>query len=74
MTTHLSSLAALFKTAHPNWSPAMIKSTIMTATNPINLINNPIEDQTLQPTNIFVIDSGHVNLSKATDLGLVYDI
>lgn len=74
MTTHLSSLAALFKSAHPNWPPAMIKSTIMTAANPMNLVNNPIEDKTLQPTIIFAIDSGHVNLSKATNLGLVYDI
>ncbi|CAI9768259.1 unnamed protein product [Fraxinus pennsylvanica] len=71
---HLSGVAALLKSAHPDWSPAMIKSAIMTTANRMNLANNPIEDQTLQPANVFATGSGHVNPSKATDPGLVYNI
>ncbi|CAI9755392.1 unnamed protein product [Fraxinus pennsylvanica] len=71
---HLSGIAALLKNAHPDWSPAAIKSAIMTTSSLVNLANNPIEDQTLQPANFFAIGSGHVNPSKSTDPGLIYDI
>ncbi|KAL2516961.1 Subtilisin-like protease SBT1.2 [Abeliophyllum distichum] len=71
---HLSGIAALIKSAHPDWSPAVIKSAIMTSADLMNLGNNLIEDQTLQPANVFATGSGHVNPSKATDPGLVYDI
>ncbi|KAL2543817.1 Subtilisin-like protease SBT1.2 [Forsythia ovata] len=71
---HLSGIAALLKSAHPDWSPAVIKSAIMTSADLMNLGNNLIEDETLQPANVFATGSGHVNPSKATDPGLVYDI
>ncbi|CAI9784502.1 unnamed protein product [Fraxinus pennsylvanica] len=73
-TPHLSGIASLLKCAHPSWSPAMIKSAIMTTADPMNIVNNPIEDQTLQPANIFATGSGHVNAIEAIDPGLVYDI
>ncbi|XP_022858147.1 subtilisin-like protease SBT1.2 [Olea europaea var. sylvestris] len=71
---HLSGIAALLKNVHPDWSPAAIKSSIMSPVGLMNLANNPIEDQTLQPANVFVIGSGYVNPSKSTDSGLIYDI
>ncbi|KAL0409804.1 UNVERIFIED_CONTAM: Subtilisin-like protease SBT1.4 [Sesamum radiatum] len=71
---HLSGVAALLKNAHPDWSPAAIKSAIMTTANQVNLAGNLIEDETLRPAILFAVGSGHVNILKATDPGLVYDI
>ncbi|XP_055819651.1 subtilisin-like protease [Solanum dulcamara] len=70
---HLSGVAALLKSTHPNWSPAAIKSAIMTTANTVNLANDPILDERLLPANIFAIGAGHVNPSKANDPGLIYD-
>ncbi|KAI3468831.1 hypothetical protein Pfo_025494 [Paulownia fortunei] len=71
---HLSGIAALLKNAHPDWSPTAIKSSIMTTADQLNLAGDRIEDETLRPANIFATGSGHVNILKATDPGLVYDI
>lgn len=72
---HLSGVAALLKNAHPDWSPAAIKSAIMTTADRVNLAGNLIEDlTTLQPANVWGVGSGHVNVLKAADPGLVYDI
>jgi subtilisin family serine protease len=71
---HLSGIAALLKSSHPDWSPAAIKSAIMTSADTLNLENKLIVDETLQPADLFATGSGHVNPSKADDPGLVYDI
>lgn len=71
---HLSGVAALIKSVHPNWSPAAIKSAIMTTADTVNLAHNPIEDQTFSPADFFATGSGHVNPSKATEPDLVYDV
>lgn len=71
---HLSGIAALLKSSHPHWSPAAIKSAIMTSADTLNLGGKPIVDETLEPADIFATGSGHVNLSRANDPGLVYDI
>ncbi|XP_030443326.2 subtilisin-like protease 3 [Syzygium oleosum] len=71
---HLSGVAALLKSAHPDWSPAAIKSAIMTTAATSNKEGGPIVDQTLHPADIFATGAGHVNPSKAVDPGLIYDI
>ncbi|KAK4486427.1 hypothetical protein RD792_009102 [Penstemon davidsonii] len=71
---HLSGIAALLKNAHPNWSPAAIKSAIMTTADQLNLGGNLIEDQNLEPVGVLATGSGHVNILKANDPGLIYDI
>ncbi|KAL2547472.1 Subtilisin-like protease SBT1.2 [Forsythia ovata] len=71
---HLSGVAALLKSSHPDWSPAAIKSAIMTTADIVNLAREPIEDEKFLPANIFATGSGHVNPSRANDPGLVYDI
>ncbi|KAL8064345.1 hypothetical protein ABFX02_01G083200 [Erythranthe guttata] len=71
---HLSGVAALLKSAHPDWSPAAIKSAIMTTADIVNLAQNPIEDETFVPAVLFATGSGHVNPSRANDPGLIYDL
>ncbi|ONI06850.1 hypothetical protein PRUPE_5G085200 [Prunus persica] len=70
---HLSGIAALVKSSHPDWSPAAIKSAIMTTADVLNLAGLPIVDQDQRPANVFAIGAGHVNPSKANDPGLIYD-
>ncbi|XP_031251038.1 subtilisin-like protease SBT1.2 [Pistacia vera] len=71
---HLSGIAALLKSSHPYWSPAAIKSAIMTTAYLRNIEGKPIVDETLEPADIFGIGAGHVNPSRANNPGLVYDI
>ncbi|KAF8031917.1 hypothetical protein BT93_D0972 [Corymbia citriodora subsp. variegata] len=71
---HLSGVAALLKSVHPDWSPAAIKSAIMTTATTSNMKGQPILDQSLNPANIFTTGAGHVNPAKAVNPGLIYDI
>ncbi|KAJ9706704.1 hypothetical protein PVL29_001935 [Vitis rotundifolia] len=71
---HLSGIAALIKSAHPDWSPAAIKSAIITTADLHNLENKPIIDETFQPADLFATGAGHVNPSAANDPGLIYDL
>ncbi|XP_076881335.1 subtilisin-like protease [Bidens hawaiensis] len=71
---HLSGISALLKSAHPDWSPAAIKSAIMTTTDRLNLNGQLIQDERDLTASIFAIGAGHVNPSKANDPGLIFDI
>ncbi|KAF8020582.1 hypothetical protein BT93_G1117 [Corymbia citriodora subsp. variegata] len=71
---HLSGIAALTKAVHPDWSPAAIKSAIMTTAKQLNIKENPILDERLQPADVFAIGAGHVDPVKAIDPGFIYDI
>lgn len=71
---HLSGVAALLKSAHPEWSPAAIKSAIMTTADQVNAAGRQIKDQRLVNADVFATGAGHVSPSRATDPGLVYDI
>ncbi|XP_070021789.1 subtilisin-like protease [Nicotiana sylvestris] len=71
---HLAGVAALLKSAHPDWSPAAIKSAIMTTADFVNLGNDPIQDERFKTANLLATGSGHVDPSRANDPGLIYDI
>ncbi|KAL3499442.1 hypothetical protein ACH5RR_038535 [Cinchona calisaya] len=71
---HLSGIAALLRSVYPDWSPAAIKSAIMTTADTWNLNNDPILDQRQLRADVFAIGAGHVNPSRAADPGLIYDI
>ncbi|CAI0379178.1 unnamed protein product [Linum tenue] len=71
---HLSGVAALIKSAHPNWSPAAIKSAILTTAYTGDLGGSPISNEQNVPATVFDMGSGHVDPSKALNPGLVYDI
>ncbi|KAM1703211.1 hypothetical protein TB2_027988 [Malus domestica] len=64
---HAAGVAAYIKTFHPNWSPAAIKSSIMTTAGPANGT-----DDSYTP-GVFSYGSGHINPLKALNPGLVYE-
>ncbi|CAL9133748.1 unnamed protein product [Musa acuminata var. zebrina] len=73
-TPHLSGTAALIKSVHPDWSPAAIKSAIMTTSDIVANDGKPITDELHQPATFFATGTGHVNPTKAADPGLLYDL
>ncbi|KDP25527.1 hypothetical protein JCGZ_20683 [Jatropha curcas] len=62
---HASAAAAYVKAAHPDWSPAAVKSALMTTAT--------IIDSRKHPELEFAYGSGQINPQAATDPGLVYD-
>ncbi|KAJ8467687.1 hypothetical protein OPV22_030239 [Ensete ventricosum] len=71
---HLSGISALIKNAHPDWSPAAIKSAIMTTARPKDNTRQPIGDEKHVPADLFAVGAGHVDPQRAIDPGLVYDL
>ncbi|RWR97940.1 Peptidase S8/S53 domain-containing protein [Cinnamomum micranthum f. kanehirae] len=71
---HLSGIAALLKSSHPDWSPAAIKSAIMTTADVLDNQGKQIVDERLTPAELFATGAGHVNPSRANDPGLIYDL
>ncbi|GMI91099.1 Subtilisin-like Serine protease 1.7 [Hibiscus trionum] len=71
---HVSGLAALLKAAHPEWSPAAIKSALMTTAYTAYKSGQKVEDvATGEPATPFDYGAGHVDPVAALDPGLVYD-
>ncbi|MES2150995.1 MAG: S8 family serine peptidase [Pseudomonadota bacterium] len=67
---HVAGLGLLMKQAHPTWSPAAIKSALMT-TGYTTLDDGLVGDQNgMLP---WAQGAGHVDPNKATNPGLVYD-
>eukprot|EP00257_Ricinus_communis_P018498 XP_015577229.2 LOW QUALITY PROTEIN: subtilisin-like protease SBT1.5 [Ricinus communis] len=72
---HVSGIAALLKGSHSHWSPAMIKSAIMTTAYTHDQDGNPLlEDTTYGVSTAGDMGAGHVDPEKANDPGLVYDM
>ncbi|RYR56655.1 hypothetical protein Ahy_A05g022334 isoform B [Arachis hypogaea] len=62
---HVTGIAAYVKSFHPDWSPAAIKSSIMTTAIPMN---------GSQDLKNFAYGAGHVNPVKVIDPGLILDL
>ncbi|KAJ1389149.1 Peptidase S8/S53 domain [Sesbania bispinosa] len=63
---HATAAAAYVKSFHPNWSPAAIKSALMTTATRMSA--------TLNPEAEFAYGAGQIDPIKAVNPGLVYDV
>lgn len=73
---HISGIVALLKSIHPNWSPAAIKSALMTTASIKDEYYQYIgaEGAPHKRADPFDYGGGHVNPNKAADPGLIYDM
>ncbi|KAH0680429.1 hypothetical protein KY284_021514 [Solanum tuberosum] len=72
---HSSGIAALLKGAHPEWSPAAIRSAMITSAINIDNTNSPIKDSGLNYSiaTPLAMGAGLVNPNFALNPGLIYD-
>ncbi|KAJ1403411.1 Peptidase S8/S53 domain [Sesbania bispinosa] len=70
---HISGIVGLLKTLYPSWSPAAIKSAIMTTATTLDNEVEPLLNATDSQATPFSYGAGHVEPNRAMDPGLVYD-
>ena len=70
-TPHITGIAALLISKHPDWTPMEVKSAMMTTASPTDNKGNPI--QATGNATPFDMGSGQVNPAPAFDPGLVYN-
>lgn len=66
---HVAGMAALLKESHPEWSPAMIKSALMTTAR-----QDVVKDNGVTAADPFDFGAGHAVPASASNPGLVYDV
>lgn len=72
---HVAGIVGLVKTLHPDWSPAAIKSAIMTSASIQDNKKGAILDLSNNlPATPFAYGAGHVQPNLAADPGLIYDL
>lgn len=71
---HVSGIVALLKSIHPAWSPAAVKSALMTTAYMLDNTGDAMQaGGTLKAADAFDAGAGHVDPLRALDPGLVYD-
>jgi hypothetical protein len=75
-TPHVAGIVALLKALHPDWSPAAIKSAVVTTASVTDERGMPIlaEGVPRKIADPFDYGSGNINPNRAADPGLIYDI
>ncbi|KAK7247045.1 hypothetical protein RIF29_41921 [Crotalaria pallida] len=73
---HVAGIAALIKSKHPTWSPAAIRSALVTTASQSGTDGSVISEEgsTYKAADPFDIGGGHVNPNEALDPGLIYNI
>ncbi|XP_043688347.1 subtilisin-like protease SBT5.4 isoform X1 [Telopea speciosissima] len=71
---HVAGVAGLLKSLYPQWSPAAIRSAIMTTASTRDNVRKPIMDSSNKKATPFSYGAGHVQPNRAMDPGLVYDL
>ncbi|XP_038699557.1 subtilisin-like protease SBT3.18 [Tripterygium wilfordii] len=72
---HVSGVVALLRSAHPDWSPAVIRSALMTTADTTDTTFDTIQaGGSMKGSDPLDIGAGHINPSKAMHPGLVYDM
>ncbi|XP_042520485.1 subtilisin-like protease SBT5.4 [Macadamia integrifolia] len=71
---HVAGVSGLLKTLYPHWSPAAIRSAIMTTASTRDNVRQPMLNSTNMRETPFSYGAGHVRPNRAMDPGLVYDL
>uniref|UniRef100_A0A0E0CHD0 Subtilisin-like protease n=1 Tax=Oryza meridionalis TaxID=40149 RepID=A0A0E0CHD0_9ORYZ len=71
---HVAGVVGLLRTLRPDWSPAAIRSALMTTAVEVDNERHAILNSSFAAANPFGFGAGHVSPARAMNPGLVYDL